>query len=185
MTQVTLMTASQLHALHEAVLTTAQSNKFTLLLAHPHNFFQLDTSDIRVQNYVIILVHVPCFTSYSLLNIYRYARLPYPIDILPQPLMPIIPYAFLTHTIRHILHVQKNLIQLNGSNEAIYIIPVAYLIAIGHNTITNKHQYKLLFSADLHSYIQCNHVYLCKQHQVLCNAREPASGFFICNRQRG
>ena len=159
----------QLHALHEAVLKTADENKINLIPTQAQDFFQLDASYIRVKNDVIILLHVPCTTKNSLLNIYRYAKLPYPIDIIPPLLFKIIPHASLTHTVRDVIQLQPNL--TTNANEAMYIIPDADLIAIGRNTL-NGHQYKLLSSSELQSCTQRNHVYLCEQHQILRNDLE-------------
>ena len=164
---VTLLPADQLYQLHNIVLNTATLRGYKLLPVHPQDYFQLDTSYLRVQNDVVILLHVPCITSNSLLSIYRYANLPYPIDLLPSALQQLLPHSDPINTIQDLVH-QAQILQTPGQHnpEALYFVPDADLIAIGR-TQHSTHRYRLLTSADLHACTQRSHVYLCEQHQVL------------------
>ena len=163
---ISLLPPKYLHILHTSVNEAAKSRNLVLLPNHIQDYFQLDTSYIRVQSDIVILLHVPCITSDSLLTIYRYANLPYPVDILPTALHDILPHIDPIHTVNDLLRQAHNLSDSSLSSQALFFVPDADLIAIGRN-IMHSHRYKLLSSAELQSCIQRNHVYLCERHQVL------------------
>ena len=163
---ISLLPPKYLHILHTAVNDAAKSRNLVLLPEHIQDYFQLDTSYIRVKSDLVILLHVPCITSSSLLTIYRYANLPYPIDILPTALHDILPHIDPIHTVNDLLHQAYNLSDSGIDNQALYFVPDADLIAIGRN-VMHAHRYKLLSAGELHSCIQRNHIYLCERHQVL------------------
>jgi hypothetical protein len=76
---VTLLDLNQLHHMYSSVIKMAQSKGYTLLPSKPQDFFQLDTSYVRTESNVLILLHVPCLTDNYLLTIYKFANLPYPV----------------------------------------------------------------------------------------------------------
>jgi hypothetical protein len=165
---IRLLDLQQLNTLHKSLQRSAQQNNWQLLINNPQDIFQLDVSYIRKKSDVVIMVHVPCLTDNNLLTIYRYANLPLPIDTLqlaPQvnrslnTLLPV-------HTINDIFTQFNSPASTAPTQEALYLLPEADLIAIGQNT-GNSHRYKLLKHADLTACVQKNHIFLCEGHQVL------------------
>ena len=165
---VTLLDLPQLHTMYTSVLNVAQSKQYTLLPSKPQDFFQLDTSYVRVGADVLIFVHVPCLTDNYLLTIYKFANLPIPVSSLltpdslnltSSPLAPV-------HTIKDLLTNFNNPLPTSPAQEAIFFVPETDMIAIGRND-GHSNRYKLLSHSDLAGCIQKNHIYLCEHHQVL------------------
>jgi len=96
---VNLLNEFQLQVLHTAVLDTAAKRDLKLLPTKPQDFFQIDTSYIRINNDVLILLHVPCITSDHLLTIYHYVPFPYPLHQFTPSFTPSSPI----HTLRDAL----------------------------------------------------------------------------------
>ena len=63
------LTSTQLFNLYDEVEQVAKVNKLSLLTSKPQDFFQLDTSYIRVKDEILILLHVPCASPQNLLTI--------------------------------------------------------------------------------------------------------------------
>jgi hypothetical protein len=76
---VNLLDEHQMQVLQTAVKATANTKTLQVIPTQPTDYFQLDTSYIRMDNDILILLHVPCLTSNHMLTIYRYVPFPYPV----------------------------------------------------------------------------------------------------------
>jgi hypothetical protein len=65
------LTSFQLTNLYNEITYLAKANNLQTLTNKPQDLFQLDTSYIRVQKEILVLVHVPCSNPSSLLTIYN------------------------------------------------------------------------------------------------------------------
>ena len=144
----------QLTYAYDTLLATAKANKLTPLTNRPQDIYQLDTSYIRVDNQIIIIVHVPCSNPENLLTIYKYV--PFPIPVLPT-----------SHTHLHLDTIQDvfNIDRTDSATEGIHFTPQSDLIAIGKND-NGRHRYILLSSADLQACTKRPQAYICERHQV-------------------
>jgi hypothetical protein len=115
---------------------------------------------------IIILVHVPCIKTKSLLTIYRYLPFPIPIPFKPKA------HDF---TINHSLKFQESSLskanydelfddELNfpQHQEALFVTDSTDLIAIDHDK-----KFQVLTQMDLANCVQRNHVYLCDKQNLV------------------
>ena len=174
---VNLLDEHQMQVLQKSVKATADSKGLELIPKQPTDFFQLDTSYIRMDNDILILLHVPCLTSNHMLTIYRYVPFPYPVDTpdikSKDPHPPI-------HNTNDILA------RTTRTRSSMFFVPETELIAVGRNTNSNIARYQLVSQAILAGCIQTNHVFLCDKHQVLRkNLEGSCLGALFIQHQQG
>ncbi len=68
---VDLLDENQMQVLLQAIQNMARSKHLQIIPTQPTDFFQLDTSYLRIDNEVLIILHVPCLTSNQMLTLYR------------------------------------------------------------------------------------------------------------------
>jgi hypothetical protein len=73
------LTSLQLYKLNDQIMTLARTNNLSPLTNQAQDLFQLDTSYLRIQNEIVILIRVPCSNPSSLLTIYKYVPFPIPV----------------------------------------------------------------------------------------------------------
>ncbi len=151
------LTSFQLTNLYNEVIATAKANNLQLLTNKPQDLFQLDTSYLRVNNEILVLVHVPCSNPSSLLTIYKYV--PFPIPVLPNF------NANTTdlNTIQDVFDISSPI--ANNALEGIHFQADADLIAIGKND-KGRHRYILLSSAEMSACTKRSNAFMCERHQV-------------------
>ena len=74
-----LLSHPQLLALHHEIQTLAAKTDTIPIPRNLHDYFQLETSYLRSNNQIIILLHVPCSSEQSLFTIFRYIPFPFPV----------------------------------------------------------------------------------------------------------
>ena len=151
------LTSTQLFNLYDEVEQVAKVNKLSLLTSKPQDFFQLDTSYIRVKDEILILLHVPCASPQNLLTIYKYV--PFPIPVLPKAN----PNSTEFDTIQAIFDVDYS--SSMEPIEGVHFEPEADLIAIGKND-RQKNRFILLSSAELQACTKRSTAFICERHQV-------------------
>ena len=151
------LTSTQLFNLYDEVEQMAKVNKLSLLTTKPQDFFQLDTSYIRVKDEILILLHIPCANPQNLLTIYKYV--PFPIPVIPRSN----PNTTQFDTIQHIFDADND--NPNHAVEGIHFQPEADLIAIGKND-RQKNRFILLSSAELQACTKRSTAFICERHQV-------------------
>ena len=155
---VDLLDQHQLQVLLSAVSNTASSRNLQPIPTKPTDYFQLDASYLRVDDDILILLHVPCVANNHMLTIYRYVPFPYPVSSTPlnasDPHPPI--YSSLDVLSRG-----------PHKHSALFFRPETELIAIGRTSANGQARYQLLSQAILAGCIQQNHIFLCDRHQLL------------------
>ena len=154
-----LLSANQLLDLYNEIQAVASVNSLSLLTNQPQDLFQIDTSYIRVNDEILILLHVPCASPSNLLTIYKYV--PFPIPVYPTSNI-----SNTDNTIRNLFDSNQN--SPNIANEGITFTPEADLIAIGKNNL-NKNRFILLSSAELQACTKRSNAFICERHQVTCS----------------
>jgi hypothetical protein len=76
---IDLLTPEQMEIIHKAVQKVAMEEKYNSQAKKITDYYQIEVSYTPTLDDIIILVHVPCIKTRSLLTIYRY--LPFPIPI--------------------------------------------------------------------------------------------------------
>lgn len=155
---VNLLDENQMMVLQQAVQNSAKSKQLEIIPTQPTDFFQLDTSYLRVGNEILILLHVPCLTTTHMLTLYRYVPFPYPVSIFK-------PYSSNPHP--HIHNTNDILSRTSANRTSLYFIPETELIAVGRSPNGREARYQLVSQAILAGCIQQNHIFLCDRHQVL------------------
>jgi hypothetical protein len=79
---IDLLTPEQMAIMHKAVQKVALEEKFNSQAKKITDYYQIEVSCTRTLDDIIILVHVPCIKTRSLLTIYKY--LPFPIPFQPK-----------------------------------------------------------------------------------------------------
>ena len=163
---IDLLTPEQMEIMHKAVQKVAMEEKFNSQAKKITDYYQIEVSYTRTLDDIIILVHVPCIKTRSLLTIYRY--LPFPIPI---------PYTPKAHdfTINHSLKFQEsslsktnydelfdNELNFPQHQEALFVTDSTDLIAIDDDK-----NFQVLTQTDLANCVQRNHVYLCDKQNVV------------------
>ena len=73
------LSSVQLYKLYDEIMDLAKTNNLSPLTSKAQDLFQLDTSYLRINNEILILVHVPCSNPSSMLTIYKYVPFPIPV----------------------------------------------------------------------------------------------------------
>jgi hypothetical protein len=142
--------------MHQQISKLATENGYTLLPTQISDYFQIETSYIRKENDVIILLHVPCITHDQLLNIYRYVPFPFPLN----KQFPVSPHSIEDALFTDLTDSPDK--PTLFTTDALYLKPEAELIAIGPNS-----KFKILTQADIAHCRQRNKIYLCDKNHVL------------------
>ncbi len=71
--------------LHKAVQQKAQDEGFNALATKLSDYYHLETTYVRSEKDIVIILHVPGTKETDLLTIYRYLPFPIPIPILKGP----------------------------------------------------------------------------------------------------
>jgi hypothetical protein len=104
--------------LHEAVQQKAQDEDFNALAAKLSDYYQMETTYVRSEKDIVIILHVPGTKETDLLTIYRYLTFPIPIPILPK--------ASYFNIVKKKIHALRNILtDLNPSE----------LLGIAHGSI--------------------------------------------------
>ena len=152
------LSSVQLYKLYNEIMDLAKTNNLSPLTSKAQDLFQLDTSYLRINNEILILVHVPCSNPSSMLTIYKYV--PFPI--------PVISKEF--NKDKTTLSTIQDVFDLSAptstfATEGIHFQADSDLIAIGKNN-NNKHRYILLSTPDLAACTKRSQAYICERHQV-------------------
>ena len=163
---IDLLTPEQMQIMHKAVQEVALKEKFNSQAKKITDYYQIEVSYTRTLDDIVILVHVPCIKTKSLLTIYRY--LPFPIPL---------PFQTKAHdlTINHSLQFQETLLskanydelfdnelKFPQHQEALFVTDSTDLIAID-----DDQNFQVLTQTDLANCVQRNHVYLCDKQNVV------------------
>jgi len=172
---VDLLDENQMQVLQQAIQNTARSKYLQIIPTQPTDFFQLDTSYLRIDNEVLIILHVPCLTSNQMLTLYRYVPFPYPVSTNHR----------LSSDPHPSIHNTNDILSRHFRNRSsLFFLPETELIAVGRNN-NNNNRYQLVSQAILAGCIQQNHIFLCDRHQVLRKdlAGSCLGALFLQNQQ--
>jgi len=153
-----LVNGNQLQEMHLRLKIMAQKNGCELLPKITSDYFQLETSYIRQQDDIMVVVHVPCVSIRNSLTIYRYVPYPFPLPIDHGNVRNTTIGEVFDPSLRHKL-TRTTITKLP---EALFIKPETTFLAIG-----NDQQYKLLSEAEFGLCTKKSNYYLCEEHQVL------------------
>ena len=153
------LSSTQIKNIYQEITAIAKANNLLTLTNKPQDLFQLDTSYVRVQNEILILIHVPCSSPSSLLTIYKYV--PFPIPVRPRPKTNTTITKL--QTIQDVFDISSD--PSSSIKEGIHFNPDADLIAIGKNE-QGRHRYILLSAAELSACTKRSQAYMCERHQV-------------------
>ena len=153
------LSSTQIKNIYQEITAIAKANNLLTLTNKPQDLFQLDTSYVRVQNEILILIHVPCSSPSSLLTIYKYV--PFPIPVRPRPKTNTTITKL--QTIQDVFDISSD--PSSSTKEGIHFTPDADLIAIGKNE-QGRHRYILLSAAELSACTKRSQAYMCERHQV-------------------
>jgi len=152
-----------LSLLHNHVTKLAKHQGYELLPTHLSDYFQLETSYIRHNEDIVILIHVPCILKENLLKIYRFVPYPFPIETT---------LTNLNLTIGENLFLARNTptnstpVDLDSipsiQAQALFVQPEAEFLAVGRD---NK--FKILTDSEFRMCDKRSKTFLCEQHQVL------------------
>jgi hypothetical protein len=76
---MTWFTSTQMQALHQSVLRQAAKYDLKPLTNHLTDYFQLDVSYVRSENFITAILHVPASATDSVFKLFRYV--PFPIQL--------------------------------------------------------------------------------------------------------
>ena len=147
----------QITKLYEEITQLAKFNNLLPLTNKPQDLFQLDTSYVRINNEILVIIHVPCSNPSSLLTIYKYV--PFPIPVTPQPHLNLTVLS----TIQDVFDISSP--RCDKATEGIHFTADADLIAIGKND-KGRHRYILLSSPEMSACTKRSQAYICERHQV-------------------
>lgn len=160
---VDFLSVEGLSLLHTHVTKLAKHQGYELLPTHLSDYFQLETSYIRHNEDIVILVHVPCILKENLLKIYRFVPYPFPIEAeLSNLNLTIGENLLLTRTL------STNTTPTHSTNtpinqaQALFVQPEAEFLAVGRD---NK--FKILTDSEFRMCDKRSRTFLCEQHQVL------------------
>ncbi len=77
---LTLFTTSQLQRIHNSVIEQAEKHNIKHLTQHLTDYFQLDVSYIRSDNFITAIIHVPATAAFTNYKLYRYVPFPIPLS---------------------------------------------------------------------------------------------------------
>ena len=112
---------------------------------------------MRINNEILVIVHVPCSNPSSLLTIYKYV--PFPIPVTPRNHLNM----STLNTIQDVFDISSPL--SSQTTEGIHFTADADLIAIGKND-KGCHRYILLPTAEMTACTKRSQAYICERHQV-------------------
>ena len=181
---VNLLSEHQLSSLFKTVSDTAHEEGYKLLPTQISDLFQIETSYVRRQDDIILILHVPCINQNEMLTIYKHAPFPMP---LPKQLtyhdMTIKQAIFadqLSDTDYKDIFNQSDL-SFEAVEQALFVQDEHNLIAIGKDNA-----FKVISPIELASCIQKSHVYLCDKHHVLENdLRDSCLGSLYLRSEKG
>ena len=163
---IDLLSPEQMNIMHKAVQNIATEEKYNSQAKLITDYYQIEVSYTRTLDDIIVMVHVPCIKSRSLLTIYRYLPFPIPLPIQPKG------HDF---TIKHSLQFQESSLtkakydeifdtELNfpQHQEALFVTDSTDLIAIDDDK-----NFQVLTQTDLAKCVQRNHVFLCDKQNVV------------------
>ena len=173
---VDLLSFTQLNSLHASVQQAAKANGYESLTTQLADYFQLETSYLRKNADIIILLHVPCTKKDNLLNIYRYVPFPFPLK-----------ETFNSNT-RSITNALNFSLSDSSSPQptpqpatALFLVPESELIAVGP-----KGKFMILSQADFTHCTQKSRMFLCERHQVLHkNLQDSCLGSLFLRSETG
>jgi hypothetical protein len=150
---IDLLTPEQMNIMHKAVQKVAMEEKFNSQAKKITDCYQIEVSYTRTLDDIMILVHVQCIKTKSLLTIYRY--LPFPIPLTFQPKAP-------DFTINHSLKFQEaslskanhdelfdNDLKFPQHQEALFVTDSTDLIAIDDDKIfkfSHRQTWQIMFN---------------------------------------
>jgi hypothetical protein len=181
---VNLLSEHQLSSLFKTVSDTAHEEGYKLLPTQISDLFQIETSYVRRQDDIILILHVPCINQNEMLTIYKHVPFPMP---LPKQLtyhdMTIKQAIFadqLSDTDYKDIFNQSDL-SFEAVEQALFVQDEHNLIAIGKDNA-----FKVISPIELASCIQKSHVYLCDKHHVLENdLRDSCLGSLYLRSETG
>ena len=155
---VDLLSYQQLTSLHTSTQEAAKANGYETLTKQLSDYFQLETSYLRKNSDIIILLHVPCAKKDNYLNIYRYVPFPFPLSKTfdKYPLSIADSVAMRNFSDPDLYNM------VPSAPAALYLVPESELIAIGP-----QGKYIILSQADMAHCTQKSTTFLCQKHQVL------------------
>ena len=147
--------------MYEEVKQLAEKSHHALLSKHFSDFYQLEVTYLRKELDITILLHVPCVNLDTTLTLYRYIPFPIPLPAETSWDSDDLYEVFFPGKIssRNPAGPKFN---YSRTMEALYVIPEAEIIAIGHT-----HAYKLISDSELSRCEQHRSMVLCDKHQVL------------------
>ena len=154
---ISLLSHSQLLAMHAEVTSAAAKSNVTPLPLSPQDYFQLDVSYLKSGTQILILLHVPCSSLDNLLTIYKYVPFPFPV-------FPSSTHSPSLSTIQDLVNLEHSISPT--APQGLIIKADTDLIAIGKNKL-GKNQYVILASADLEACYSRAHTYICEHHQIV------------------
>jgi hypothetical protein len=77
---LTWFTTSQLQRIHNSVIEQAEKHNIKHLTQHLTDYFQLDVSYIRSENFITAIIHVPATAAFTNYKLYRYVPFPIPLS---------------------------------------------------------------------------------------------------------
>jgi hypothetical protein len=182
---IDLLTPEQMDIMHKAVQKVAMEEKFNSQAKKITDYYQIEVSYSHTLDNIIILVHVPCIKTRSLLTIYRY--LPFPI---PIPFQPKSHDFTINHSLKfHDASLSKanygeifdNDLNFPQHQEALFVTDSTDLIAID-----DDRNFQVLTQTDLANCVQRNHVYLCdKQNEVKHQLTDTCLGSLYVRNEEG
>ena len=147
---------AELNAMHEALKNQAHTLGYELLPEKITDYFQLEASYLRVDQDIVLILHVPCVAPHGKLKIYKHIPYPFPIHTAPR---------VSNDSIAGSLMLSKNVsLAFNPpiSPEALYLKSVENFIAIGTDDKYKTFTEKELTECDKHG-----RYFLCEGHQIL------------------
>ena len=145
-----------LQLMHEALKSQAEGLGYELLTHKTSDYFQLETSYLRVDNDIVIVVHVPCMSPTGKLKMYKYIPYPFPIKSPEIETSNISISNFLYAENVAPTHFTKQV------PEALYIKSDHEFIAIGE-----ENQFVELSEAELTECDKHGKLYICQGHQIV------------------
>ena len=76
---MTWFTVQQMKTLHRQVLQQAKDHNLTPLVSHLSDYFQLDVTYVKADDYLTAIIHVPATASNKIFTVYRYIPFPIPV----------------------------------------------------------------------------------------------------------
>jgi len=148
----------ELNAMHEALQKQAHNLGYELLPEKITDYFQLEASYLRVEQDIVLILHVPCVAPHGKLRIYKHIPYPFPIADAPK--------------IRNDSIAGALLIKENYNNTLAFTTPLAkeaLFVKSEHNFIAigTDNKYKVFTEDELTECDRHGRYFLCEGHQIL------------------